>query len=144
VNFVIDANVAGKWLVPEQDTDRARVLFREWNEGRVELVAPALLLAEVANMLWKRTARGLLSAGTAVQLFQAFTQFGLPLAPMEGLADSALELSVRHRYSFYDCLYVALAIERRCDLLTADERLLNAFHPRMPQVKLLRDWKRGS
>jgi hypothetical protein len=35
-----------------------------------------------------------------------------------------------HRWPVYDCLYLALALEQRCDLITADERFFNAIGPR--------------
>ena len=45
----------------------------------------------------------------------------LPLLPR------AYELSSQMRVGVYDCLYVALAEREQCELLTADQRLVNAF-----------------
>lgn len=139
MKFVLDASVAGKWLLPEADSDKARWLFERWNKGQLELIAPALLVAEIASMLWKRVARDFIPAREAIRLFQEFFEIGLALAPIETLAGVALELSIKHRHPFYDCLYVALAVENRCDLLTADERLFRSLHPRLPQVRLLKN-----
>jgi predicted nucleic acid-binding protein len=44
--------------------------------------------------------------------------------------------SLRHDFSYYDALYVALAARLRAPLLTADERLANA--PGLPcEVELI-------
>lgn len=139
MKFVLDASVAGKWLLPEADSDKARWLFERWNKGQLELIAPALLVAEIASMLWKRVARDFMPAREAMGLFQEFSKLGLALAPIETLAGVALELSIKYRHPFYDCLYVALAVENRCDLLTGDERLFRSLHPRLPQVRLLKN-----
>lgn len=139
MKFVLDASVAGKWLLPEADSGKARGLFERWNKGQLELIAPALLVAEIASMLWKRAARRLIPASEAIRLFQEFSELGLALAPIETLAGEALELSITHRHPFYDCLYIALAVQNRCGLLTADERLFRSFHPQLPHLRLLRN-----
>jgi hypothetical protein len=39
-----------------------------------------------------------------------------------------------------DDLHHALAQERNCDLITADERFFHALNPQFPQLQLLRHW----
>ena len=57
------------------------------------------------------------------------------------MSTSALGLALAHRYSFYDCLYLAWALEQRCDLVTADERFSNAMSATFPSIRLLRSIK---
>jgi len=45
----VDAGVVVKWYIPESGSDRAAALL----ETDRRLIAPDLLLAEVANVLWK-------------------------------------------------------------------------------------------
>lgn len=140
MNFVLDASVAAKYLVPEADSDKARDLMTHWEQGRVALRAPAILMAEVGNMLWKRAVRGLIPAEDAASLLKGFVQIRLPLAPIENLANSALKLALRYHHSVYDGLYVALALAAQYDFITADERLFKTLSPFFPQVRLLRNW----
>lgn len=66
--LVIDASVAVKWLIEEDGTAEALAL-----RGR-KLIAPDLLIAECANIFWKRVQRGELSkeeALLAARLLQA-------------------------------------------------------------------------
>jgi predicted nucleic acid-binding protein len=49
--FVIDASVAIKWVVRETGTQEALSLRQH------RLVAPDLLVAECANILWKKVRR---------------------------------------------------------------------------------------
>ena len=47
--------------------------------------------------------------------------------PIEGLLDLSLRLSLDHRVSVYDALYLALALERDVRLVTEDAKLFRAF-----------------
>ena len=58
---VIDASVAIKWVVPEAGTEEAVELL-----GRGGLVAPDLLFAECANILWKKVRNGELQKSEAL------------------------------------------------------------------------------
>ncbi len=55
---VVDASVAVKWVLEEPHTSEATALLAEWEEGGVEILAPALLSYEVSNALFKRVRRG--------------------------------------------------------------------------------------
>ena len=50
--FVIDASIAVKWVVEENGTAEALVLRQ-----KAKLIAPELLVAECANILWKKVQR---------------------------------------------------------------------------------------
>ena len=50
--FVIDASIAVKWVVDEDGTPEALTLRQ-----RAKLIAPELLVAECANILWKKVQR---------------------------------------------------------------------------------------
>jgi predicted nucleic acid-binding protein len=56
--YVVDAGVAAKWFIPEPDSDKARRLLESYNQGADDLIAPDLIIAEAANVFWKRAGRG--------------------------------------------------------------------------------------
>src|SRR5271157_769428 len=136
-SLIVDASVVAKRLVLEPDTDKARALFANWERGALEILAPAILPAEIANMLWRRASRALLSAAVVENLFREFYAFHVPLWPIEDLAELALTLAIRNGHSAYDGLYVALAIKTGWDLVTADERLYNMLSPSFPNIRLI-------
>lgn len=140
MSVVVDASVAAKWLVHEPDSDRARALLAAWQRGVLEGVAPSILPVEIAATLWKRGMRGFIPAETAARLFEKFRRLEFPLVPIEESMTTALTLALRYRHPVYDCLYVALAVETRWDLVTADERLHEVFSGSFPRIRLLRDW----
>jgi predicted nucleic acid-binding protein len=45
---------------------------------------------------------------------------------------AALKIALVYDHSVYDCLYVAMAIQFKIDMITADERLANALAASLP------------
>ncbi|KAA0683038.1 type II toxin-antitoxin system VapC family toxin [Roseomonas genomospecies 6] len=60
-SIVADASLVVKWVVAEEDSDKAKAV----GLGRA-LLAPDLLLVECANILWKHQRRGEIDQGTAM------------------------------------------------------------------------------
>ncbi len=52
------------------------------------------------------------------------------------LTTQACGLALDHDRSVYDALYVALAVDEGCQLVTADRRLYNALAPHLPETML--------
>ena len=139
MNLVVDASVAAKWLFVEPDTEKARAILQSAESGELQLLAPELLLAEIANSLWKRTERGDLDSDSALGLFDGFRKVEFRFCKIEELIGPALRIAFRHHHPVYDCLYVVLARREGCDLVTADERFYRAFAQDFPEVHLLRN-----
>jgi predicted nucleic acid-binding protein len=114
---VVDASVAIKWLVDEPRSDLAFRLME------AELCAPALLLAECGNALWRRVRLGLLGRSQAAERLAALRSAPVKLHADDALTPAALDIALRLDHPIYDCLYLALA-EEQMPLVTADGRLL--------------------
>ncbi|MGD0010385.1 MAG: type II toxin-antitoxin system VapC family toxin [Terriglobia bacterium] len=140
MNLVVDASVAAKWLFLEPDTGKARAILDSAERGELELLAPEILLAEIANSLWKRTERSDLDRASALGLFDGFQKVEFKYCKVQELIGSAMSIAFRHHHPVYDCLYVVLARREDCDLVTADERLYRAFEHDCPWVRLLRNF----
>ena len=137
--LVIDASVAVKWVLPEVDRPLALRLQDRYQLGEVKLLAPPLLLLEVGNALWKRVRRGELTAESAELCFHQLIIDAPELMDKTEVTVSAFHLVLAHRRPIYDCLYLALALDRQCDLITADQRFFAAMNPAYSCVRLLRD-----
>ena len=55
---VIDASVAIKWYVPEEDQAPAMKLLALAESGDMEFHIPDLMYCEVGNILWKKVRLG--------------------------------------------------------------------------------------
>jgi predicted nucleic acid-binding protein len=115
--LVIDASVAIKWVVEEPGTREALALRSH------RLTAPDLLVAECANILWKKVRRRELSAQEATLAARLLERADIELAPTRRLLERATRLAVTLDHPAYDCLYLVLAEASGCDVVTADERL---------------------
>ena len=117
---VVDASVALKWVLPEEGSEAAA------NLRDTALHAPQLLLVECGNALWARVRRDLISADEARACFDLLSTAPVTLAPDGRLMPLALELALEIDQTVYDCLYLALAVERDAALVTADRRFCDA------------------
>jgi len=117
--LVIDASIAVKWVVEEEGTPQALALRQ-----RAKLIAPELLVAECANILWKKAARGELSKEEALFAAKLLQSAEIELLPMRSLFETATSLAIELDHPAYDCIYLALAVENDCPFVTADERFL--------------------
>lgn len=129
MKWVVDASVAAKWLAPESDSPLAEALL----DGH-ELIAPDLLFAEVANILWKKQVRGELDAATAALAARSLLHAPLQMHDSAGLTVDALALALQLKHPAYDCFYLALAEREGVPLVTADRRL----HGRCLEVDVAR------
>lgn len=116
--LVIDASVAVKWVIQEPGTPEALAL------RKATLAAPDLLVPECANILWKKYRLGQLTTGEAKAAAQLLERADIELAPMRAHLHAATALAIELDHPAYDCLYIALALEKGCAFATADQRLL--------------------
>lgn len=119
----VDASVVAAAFFREEHADAARSLL----VSDLELYAPDLVLAEMANVIWKRHTRGEIDAAESSQLLADVLTLPLQLTPSAEIVAAALELATRTRRTVYDCLYLALAIKTQTTLITGDRRLANAL-----------------
>jgi predicted nucleic acid-binding protein len=117
--LVIDASIAVKWVVEENGTPQALRLRQ-----RMKLIAPELLIAECANILWKKVQRGELSKDEALLAARLLQAAEIELLPTRILLEPATRIAIELDHPAYDCVYLALAVERDCRFVTADQRLL--------------------
>jgi predicted nucleic acid-binding protein len=115
---IVDARVALKWLVVEENSAQAVSLL----ESGSDLFAPRLIVDEVANALWKKCRRKHLTPPEALERIRLLPRY------FKGLLDTSdagvvLELALAIDHSVYDCLYLQAAVDRGIPLVTADQSL---------------------
>jgi predicted nucleic acid-binding protein len=120
---VVDASVIAAAFFPEKHGKAARtlLLFQD------NLCVPDLIYAEVTNVIWKRHGRGEIDRDEAIALLTDVLDLPLEITPSEQLIADALELALLTGRTAYDCLYVALAVQRKTIVVSDDQRLVNAL-----------------
>lgn len=143
--IVVDASVALKWLVQEEYSADALLLLSSSVISRWSLIAPEVILAEVGHALRRLVNRNELTAPQATALFDAFVAhnpiqlFSLTWRTQQNLtlAQDAMQIGNQYICSFYDSVYIALALGRNGTLVTADRRLFGKPLPLQPNQNLV-------
>ena len=91
------------------------------------LHAPDLLLPKVGNILWKRVRGGEITVQKARQLLEWLATLPIQLYPSLPLMLAAIEIACQYDRTVSDSLYLALAVQEKTLLVTADAKLLNAL-----------------
>lgn len=116
----VDSSVVFRWFCSQDEAavEEALALFADHQAGRLTLVAPAHLPAEVLNAL------ALSKRATTEQLATAAEGLGAAeiVFPAwdESLLADACRLARAYGMTVYDALFAALAVQLDCELVTAD------------------------
>ena len=132
---VIDANIAVKWFLPSASEElfgEARDLLDRHKRGEVEFLVPDIFWAESGNIFWKAVRYGRCSKADAEGSLAVLKAGRLMTVSSIDLLETAFTIATACSRTFYDSLYVALAVESRTHLVTADEKLVNALGARFP------------
>ena len=131
----MDASVACKWILPSADepySKHALELFDRYALKEIQILVPDLFWAEIGNVLWKAVRTHRITIEDARIGLQKVTGCNFPTVPSFSLLTRAFEIASTFGRSFYDCLYVALAESSDAELITADEKLVNALALQYP------------
>ncbi|HEY7302463.1 MAG TPA: type II toxin-antitoxin system VapC family toxin [Xanthobacteraceae bacterium] len=133
MTIIVDASVAVRWFIDVPGSDKAYRLI----EGEDRILAPDLVIAEIASALWKAVRFAGLAPATAAEAIAGAGAGFHELISARTLADRALAIALDLRHPIYDCFYLALAQARTVRLVTADDRLMRVC-AHTPFAKLVR------
>lgn len=139
-SYVVDTSVAVKWYVErdEADTAKALRLLAVHSRGQCTLRAPQFLLFEVANALLKGHQLG---ASVVLEALNQLWNLEMELdALRRPTLAKAVEIAARCEATIYDSYFLALALETRSVLVTADEAFLRKarHYPSVVSLRQLR------
>jgi len=135
--LVVDASVASKWFLIEEDSARAAALL--FQPGR--LCAPEFVRVEVAAAISRQFRLGLIDSDDAqsrfLQMSAVLVAPGIELIANDVLLDRAMVIALRIKHPFQDCLYIACAEHVGGELVTADATLLRRGATVFPFMKAM-------
>jgi predicted nucleic acid-binding protein len=134
--IVADASVIIKLFKKEVNTDKAKELLYTMISGKAEFFEPTILLYEVINNL-RYSKFDMEGIKTIIKSLENFS-FNYPDLDSE-LANKAAETAIKYNISFYDAVYVALALTVGAKFYTADEKLIRAVN--LPMMKHIKDFE---
>jgi predicted nucleic acid-binding protein len=135
--IVVDASVATKWFLAEDETPLANALL----DGTQKLFAPPLIRIEVYAAITRRFRNGDAPEVEVRQACRDWTEMLdegiltlLASAPDELLT---IDLALQLKHPFQDCLYLALAQRLQAPLVTADPKFIKRTAGLFPAVQPL-------
>src|SRR5262245_29715903 len=124
MKYVLDSSVAFKWVVREIDSDKADLVRADFLNGLHELLAPDVFPIELAHALTRAERQARVTVGQARHLLADVLTTPPQLHSYRPLLMRAVDISSQMRIGVYDCLYVALAEQEKCNLLTEDDKIV--------------------
>jgi predicted nucleic acid-binding protein len=134
MKYVLDSNIALKWVLPEPDSPKAKELRDDFQRAAHELVSPEVFEVEVAHALTRAERQGKIAVGQAGILWADIMSTSPRLEQAGPLVPRAIAISSLMRAGVYDCLYMALAEREGCELVTDDDKLVKNLQPHFPFV----------
>ena len=120
MTVVVDASVALKWYVAEDDSNVALALL---NSGE-RLIAPDLVVAELCNAAWRLIRRGELRREQLAIIASGASAAFATLYGAAQLAPRAAAIALELDHPVHDCFYLALSEAQNVPLVSADRRLI--------------------
>jgi predicted nucleic acid-binding protein len=135
--LVVDASVAAKWFLAEDESAKAELILASAHE----LAAPALLRVEVTAAIVRRFRNSGIDETDAQRKLEHAHRFLVEPAfrfdENDVLLTRAAEIALKLRHALQDCIYIACAERHGVELVTADASLLKRAAPLFPFVRSL-------
>jgi len=135
MKMVVDSSVMVKWVLAEPDSDKALVIRDEFRKSVHELLSPAIYTIEASHALTRAERQLRIPAGQARALLLDILTTPPLRFPFEPLLFQPIDISSKMRIGVYDCIYVALALQEQCDLVTADTTMVRTLQPTLPFIR---------
>ena len=109
--------------VPDKLNDSIAAAWR----AEISLLVPELALAEVTQVLLKKERLGFITQTEADEIFHSVLELPFEVYGHYDLLPDALSIARQYNLTVYDALFLALAIKKSADLITADQKLSAVF-----------------
>ncbi|MBI3980334.1 MAG: type II toxin-antitoxin system VapC family toxin [Chloroflexi bacterium] len=134
----VDASFALKLVLHEPEREQVRSQWARWLHDGFTVIVPWLWTFETHSVLRRKVTLGELTDLEGREAWRILRRQGTQTVHPRGLFDRAWAIATDLRRSTtYDAVYVALAELRRCELWTADQRLVNAAASKYPGIRSL-------
>lgn len=118
---IVDTSVSYKWFATEEIyADQALNILQRHLNGEERICIPDFMLLELANA-WSTKSK--LTLRKVKINLKDFEKVDVEIEPVSlDLIQKAIHFSRKYRVTVYDAIYAVLAKEKKCSLITADDR----------------------
>jgi len=128
VRIVLDVSVAVKWFIDDEEyIPESLAIYQALRFRTMDVCAPHTTFAEFGHALRGAFLTKRVPHARLLRACHIFERTPIEFVAVRGFTADAMNLAVKHDGSYYDALYVALAIQDDIKVVTADEPMMNAF-----------------
>lgn len=127
------------YLYADTYTPQVRVLVDRMYQGD-RLYIPEFCIIECVNVFWKNVRFQGLPQTDAEQFIDELLALSFQIVPVKKLLLQALQIGLNRQLAVYDSLYIALALNLDCPLITVDDRQASAAAEHGVTLKLITDF----
>ncbi len=135
--IILDASVINKIFLPiEEGRNKAKQIIERHINKLEQVIVPDLLYYEIANTLVTKTQ---VPVSTVLKALKRLYSFNFEVFhPLEKDMRKISKFAKKYKISVYDASYAVLAQEKRCNLVTADQKFVKLVN--LPNVLYLGDY----
>ncbi len=124
MRVVLDASIGVKWFKYENEdnVDRAIKLQRKHLQDEIEIIVPDLFFYEIMNTLLSKKYFSVDDVCSASESLYCLNM--KVICPDKEIIDNAVYIADKTKLTFYDSLYIAVAINKKALLLSEDLEIL--------------------
>lgn len=137
---IIDASVALAWLLPDEKSSHADVIYRDFKNNKIKIMAPSIFFYEILSGIRNALLRKRIDKRGAKQLAVRVLAILPDFIDFQEIVQEAFQLSIKYPISIYDASYVALAQKKKLSFYTADQKLFDKIK-KLPQISWLKNYK---
>lgn len=118
--IVIDTSVIVKWYIKEANTSKALTYLEKYKENKIDILLPSVAALELANALYFSAK---LNNKILRKFLNNFYNLAFQIYPLN--LDFILDAQVTMQgfdIAIYDSLFITLAKNENCKLITADKK----------------------
>jgi len=124
MKIVLDASIGVKWFKYENEsnTSLTNKLLQQQFQNEIEIIVPDLFFFEIINTLLSKkylNVDDIYSASESLHLMNMKV-----ISPNKKIIDTSISIVGRTKLTFYDSLYISVAISEQALLLTEDKEIL--------------------
>lgn len=133
---IVDTSVIYKWYSLEENSDQAREILQNHLNNQEVACAPELILYELANAWVTKAGLSLKQIKLNLKNFKSTNVRVIDIT--FAIINKALNLAKKYQITIDDASYIALAREKKCIFITADQKLASKVN--LPFVVSLKDY----
>lgn len=135
--IIVDTSVAFKWFnTKEEGFDQALIILEQHLSKRETIFVPSLLFYEITNAWTTKTSLDEATIKNNLKLLGKYSLETLNLGTP--LFQKSVDFARKYKTSVYDAVYAVLAQEKKCYLVSADQRFVERVH--LPFIKTLQSY----